>query len=574
MGIDAKNIKTHALAKKALQKVVDSTLESWKEKADYKAITPANKNIEDKYVEYYQKLYEHLTSDYLTLITNVARKLTYSAGLDELSKYLLTEEYLVIDLFERGIKVESIASEQNLIVSVKRNLEKFKKEFYHALTDMVLTAEHIDVSKISATALATLKTKVYEQNTSVKDPNSPILDLLKKVLSQGQLPAQVDAYLADIGAIDLADTVKTEMVRYLADLRVDTSKINNSAQDELFGVAYAHAMRVQSGREDPIDNVYNAASPYSGWNFNVDYFDSIAEQGISRDNILAAGALDYVRELGDNLGIFRCVDTLVLMWAQGSLDLASQESSSKLYRYYKLRENRLSFEERSMIYRQVINKGSSRLLSRMVPNKEFSQLWERLMNNVVDYIQKSEALNNNQLVSRSRIYQATSNLQHNLTSHMVGKPLSDVHELYSQMQEAIEILTDPDVMDHFVRGSDRNLWSVVEQISRNEMQFIPNTSAIRAVAVEGNKIFRWIADFDASNVSEDAFTQFLHSAESYIISQSEQQSQPMPGMTGSQKESSSMYDDYNNDDNFDDGYDDDYEMEGTSPSSEELNDWD
>ena len=363
---------------------------------------------------------------------------------------------------------------------------------------------------------------LLQKGISLLHPNQPILDEIKSLKKLGTLPSLVDTYLSSIGAI-VSSSTKNEMVHYLSDLGVTITSID--AQDELFGVAYAHARSVQSGKEDPIDNVFNQGQPAT-WNFKVDYFDSLADRAVVRDHILGAGALDYVREIGENLGVFRCVDTLVLLWAQGSLSLSSNDSSSKLYRYYKLRDNRLSFDERNMIYKQILNKGNGRMLSRMSANVEFTHLWQQLMNNSVNYIQKSEGLNNNDLVSRSRIHQATLNLQQNLSSHMVGKPLNDVHELYSQLQEAIEILTDEEVTAHFATGSDRNMWKVIENISRKEMGFVPNTTAIKTVAVEGNKIFNWIANFTPSNVSQDAFTMFLESAESYIISQGEQQVKP------------------------------------------------
>ena len=74
----------------------------------------------------YKTVHEKLTSTHLTLITNVSHSLTYSAGLDQTSKYLLSEEYIAIDLFDRGINGEGISSEQNLIVSIKKKPRKLQ----------------------------------------------------------------------------------------------------------------------------------------------------------------------------------------------------------------------------------------------------------------------------------------------------------------------------------------------------------------------------------------------------------------------------------------------------------------
>ena len=566
VSIDAANIQKSPLSIKAMEKVVKKYLTDEISYVDPVGTTIrwTDRNTTNSQLtnittsDEYKTVHENLTSTHLTLLTNVSHSLAYTAGLDQLSKYLLTEEFITIDLFDRGITGESITSEQNLLVSIKKNLQDYKIKFYVELIRQVQDAEYLQA--VSLSNKEKIANTLSEKGISLLHPNQPILVEIKSLNKLGTLPTLVDTYLDSIGATNVSLSIKNEMIHYLSDLGVDIT--DATAQDELFGVAYAHARRVQSGKEDPIDNVFNQGQPAT-WNFKVDYFDSLADRAVVKNNILGAGALDYVRELGENLGIFRCVDTLVLMWAQGSLSLSSNDSSSKLYRYYKLRDNRLSFDERNMIYKQILNKGNGRMLSRMSANVEFSHLWQQLMNNSVNYIQKSEGLNNNDLVSRSRIHQATLNLQQNLSSHMVGKPLNDVHELYSQLQEAIEILTDEEVTAHFATGSDRNMWKVIENISRKEMGFVPNTTAIKTVAVEGNKIFNWIANFTSSSVSQDAFTMFLNSAEAYIISQGEQQVKPEAHRRGN---------DYYNAGYDDAGYDD-MRGEFQDAEMEELSDW-
>lgn len=554
VGIDAANIQKSPLSIQAMEAVV-TTLKgtTWKNRNTTGDATGLQK-ITDSLS--YQGVHQKLTSTHLTLVTNTSRSLAYTAGLDQLSKYLLTEEFITIDLFDRGITGESIESEQNLLVSIKKNLQDYKLKFYVELIERVIAAECLDDTRVTPYK-TTIANKLVEKGISLLHPNQPIIKEIKLLDKLGTLPNLVNTYLTSINATNVSLSTKNEMVHYLSDLGAGITDASKAGQDELFGIAYAHARRVQSGKEDPIDNVFNPGQSAT-WNFKVDYFDSLADRAVVRDNILGAGALDYVRELGENLGIFRCVDTLVLMWAQGSLSLSSNDSSSKLYRYYKLRDNRLSFDERNMIYKQILNKGNGRMLSRMSANVEFTHLWQQLMNNSVNYIQKSEGLNNNDLVSRSRIHQATLNLQQNLSAHMVGKPLNDVHELYSQLQEAIEILTDEEVVAHFATGSDRNMWKVIENISRNEMGFVPNTTAIKTVAVEGNKIFNWIANFTPSSVSQDAFTMFLNSAEAYIISQGEQQVKPRA---------------HRGDNNYYDAGYDDMGGEFQDAEMEELSDW-
>ncbi|MCB9273728.1 MAG: hypothetical protein H6564_06785 [Lewinellaceae bacterium] len=375
------------------------------------------------------------------------------------------------------------------------------------------------------------------------NPDQKIVDLFYQMTRIGDLPLLVEQYLTEIKISNPEASLKNEMVRFLLDLKLDFS-ITDPTQtyDEFFGQAYIHALKVESGREDPIDKIYSPGS-ISGWNFEVDYFTTAERQGISPDNILAAGALDYIYELGDNLGIFRVTDALVLMWAQGRLELSQArynnrvvvngivegDAASRLYRYYKLRDSRLTYEERAMIYKQVLNKGQANLLSRMNPNTDFTLLWVQLMSEVVDFIGKSEKhFSFDNMVSRSSLYQSTQNLQYNLTFNMVGKPLNDVHEMYAQLQECISILGHAEIVDQLSGGGIKNMWTVVDKVSRQELGFAPNISASRTAAVEGHKIFKWISGFDENSVDDQVFKNFVNSAEAYIIAKGQTTEQRSP----------------------------------------------
>jgi hypothetical protein len=67
------------------------------------------------------------------------------------------------------------------------------------------------------------------------------------------------------------------------------------------------------------------------------------------------------------------------------------------------------------------------------------------------------------------------------------------------------------------------MWTVIERIAREEFNRNPNISNIRTAAVEGNKIFQNIAEFNEGGFSEEQFRQFLRSCEKYIIAQAEEQ---------------------------------------------------
>jgi len=330
-----------------------------------------------------------------------------------------------------------------------------------------------------------------------------VLKLINSVNEQGQLPALLEIYIekAEIDPTRFTPDVKAAMIDYLLDRGIqieDVEKLKAGDYDEHFALAYDYALNVASGQDDPLD----AARRKGGgrgvgqWNFEVDDFSEVEEQGIIKENILAAGALDYIFEFGERLGVFKLVDALVLNWAAGSIDVVEGPAAARLYRYWKLREERASNEERGMVYRRVLNKGNTDVLSRMVVNEPFPQLWHNLMAEVAEYIDKTErvdqGIGETSPVSRSRIYQATRELQYNLTEYCTGMAHVQAREFYAQLQECFDILKDDEILAYFGGNRRKSLWTVIERLSKEEFGASPNIAAHRSLAVDGNRIFVWI----------------------------------------------------------------------------------
>ncbi|NPU92229.1 MAG: hypothetical protein HPY82_09990 [Gammaproteobacteria bacterium] len=355
-----------------------------------------------------------------------------------------------------------------------------------------------------------------------------VLKLINSVNEQGQLPALLEVYIegSEIDQTRFTPEVKAAMIDYLLDRGVqieDVEKLKAGGYDEHFALAYDYAVSSASGEDDPLDAARRKGGGrgFGQWDFTVDDFSEVEEQGIVKDNILAAGALDYIFEFGERLGVFNLVDALVLNWSAGSIDVVEGAAAARLYRYWKLREERASAEERGMVYRRVINKGNTEVLSRMVVNEPFPQLWHNLMAEVAEYIDKTERVDEGfgefSPVSRSRIYQATRELQYNLTEYCTGMAHVQAREFYAQLQECFEILKDDEIMAYFGGNRRKSLWTVIERLSKEEFGASPNIAAHRSLAVDGNKIFVWIANFNESSVRQEDFVAFLQAAESYIL---------------------------------------------------------
>jgi hypothetical protein len=320
--------------------------------------------------------------------------------------------------------------------------------------------------------------------------------------------------------------VRRKMIDFLVGLGVtfenaqgyDEQGVDDGDYDEYFALAYQRAAAAGDGSSsDPIDAVHQKGAVVD-WDFTVDPFDTVEEQGVIPQNILAAGALDYIYNLGERLGVFRLADAVVLRWGSGSIDLDPGETPAKLYRYWKLRSERTSPEERAMLYTRILNKGGGEMLEGMMANEAFPELWGGLMTAVAEYISRvEEKKTEEQSVSRQRIYQATKQLQYNLTEFTTGMAQMQISEMYHHLQEARQILEDPQVMDYFGSGRRKTIWTVIERASKEWFEYSPNIAAIRDAAVQGNKVFQWIANFDQSTVSEGDFQEFKDAAEAWIL---------------------------------------------------------
>lgn len=349
--------------------------------------------------------------------------------------------------------------------------------------------------------------------------------------SLGPIPDRVHRYL-DKGEVDPSVTganrfqLEKNMWSFLqsrgAKLGNDQS-FQDGDYDELLFSAYDNALKIGDGGEtDPLDSTHGGhGSQIHDWDFTVDTFDTIEAMGVLPNSIRAAGAIDYVYEIGERMRVFDITEQLVYNWASGQIDIANGPAAGKLYRYMKLLDERGQVDDRAMLYRRVLNKGSITPLSGVVVNDNFPTVWGKLMAEIADYIDKSERLETGlsevSPVSTRPLYQSMLELQHNLTEHCTGMAFIQVHEMYAQLQQAMEILKDPDIIASFGGIRRRNMWTVITEISKQTFGNAPAVSPIVRLAVDGNAIFQLVADFDEGTFSPDQLTELITAGESYII---------------------------------------------------------
>lgn len=360
-----------------------------------------------------------------------------------------------------------------------------------------------------------------------------VLQAIEIVGAKATASAAVESYALrkEIDPRRFTAAVKRSMTNYLADFGVqfDADGLEKGNYDEYLAIAYHHALRSTNGGDsDPIDVVRRRGAVVD-WDFRVDAFDSVEEQGVVPDNIRAAGALDYLYQLGDRMGLFRLLDAFTLAWARGDFDLerlsmpsmSGEDVQSLMFRYHKLRNERVSPEERAMLYRRILDKGDGTLLGGTQPNRAFSALWTKLLSEVTDYIRRNEeSPSQRTAVSRQRVYEAIRQLQINLSERMAGMARLQVTEMYHQFREAKAILESEQMLNYYGAGPRRSMWTVVERGKRELLNEQDNLSALLTVAVEGNKVFQHIADFDPATFTDIQFEELADACEAIIIAES------------------------------------------------------
>lgn len=304
---------------------------------------------------------------------------------------------------------------------------------------------------------------------------------------------------------------------------------------------------LNSGRDsrDPVKNVYydDSVNEFDHTN-SFQFLDPNFLPGatINVVNIQNAASLYALMIMMDEVGIIRIADTILKYVTMGRVDVESTTTSTRLYNYMQLRDNRTTIEERSMWYKQVFNIGNAQTVSEMATNENFLPQWENLMTEVIKYIDKYESADDPLRVSKSGINQVISDLQHNLSRAASGMVKIFIPEMYAHLEDAIAIINAEELRDQLGHGVSRDLWNIVESISQEEFNYLPNTSALRTIADSARNIILDIARYNPASFSEADFQNFVKSVEAFIIAQNQIEGESYAaGNSG--EESGSMYED-------------------------------
>ena len=484
----------------------------------------------------------YIQTNGLTGIMTTVNNTINSAPLTTLQRKIISDPTFYAECLRYAFQDEKVAhtDANGIYQAVLRQLAVLIRDFYEELILEVLASRSITAP--STEELEEILDMVVATGVpiTVGDAAQPIIDIYNLVKEEGPIRYFVNLYLGkvpgkpasrDVDSSQITESVVSSMVDYLKSIKIklpatvldmDAAIVNNSL-DGYLALALDYALKVDSGGIDPID-LYRVKGSQSSWDFSVDLFDTASKQGIVSKNILGAGAVNYIFVLGEQLQIFNLAEALILEWARGGIFINDPAMESKLYRYYKLLEDRANADERGMLYKRVLNLGNAQLLQGTVVNETFTQLWSSLMNEIVSYIQKTESSNNVELVSRLPIIQLIRELQYNLTTFFTGMAHIQTTEMYNHLQDALEIMSSDSIISQVAPGRSRNVWSVIDVLHQDKLGTSPNITAYKTAAVEGYKLFNFISTFNETTATRTDFTNFIVSAESYILALSQETS--------------------------------------------------
>lgn len=396
-------------------------------------------------------------------------------------------------------------------------LATVEQDFYRELVEAVASRGHIRLSR-ERTEL-TIR-KLMDAGIDLRSGNieDQVLDVLADTSRESGWAEYVDDFTAT-RSIALSFSRRRQVLAALDRLGVDPGPDGALIAQVIDDVT-------RGAGTDPVQ-LTRPTGRTSPWNFQVDLFDGSSDQIVLEDNVRAAGALMWCYDIGERLGVFKLTDALVYRWWIGNLDFGDSDLTSELYRYYKLRDERPTEEERFLLYRRVLALGNAEVGDRVVVNDDFPSLWRTLMEEVAAYIDRSET-SFRERVNRQSVVQAIREVQYNLTERMAGMALTQVTEMYNQLRQTesdsgvlggLDILGHREVVAQLSSGRRRDEWSVIERLSKEEFGVAPNISALRTSATEAFRVVDYIASFRPGRFDDEAFDEFIASAKAWILTQ-------------------------------------------------------
>ncbi|MFA7553318.1 MAG: hypothetical protein WCY88_03630 [Spongiibacteraceae bacterium] len=237
----------------------------------------------------------------------------------------------------------------------------------------------------------------------------------------------------------------------------------------------------------------NGGATVDGLSLEPPDLGEISGVTVEKDNIRLMGPM-IVAAMMDEVKAFQTLDHVVQRFQEATLVRFSREAGRKLYNWWREAPNRMSEMERRTFYAITLGLPGGEPTEFM--NRSFNDLFLRFVSSVSDLVRQKELDN----VLRASIPLATHQQQcrksardliENLSMHGYGMAFYAAQELSKQVNEIIDILSDPDIRANY---GARDMWQVIDQVATLELGGAKSTSRYRTLATCGTIITAWLAN--------------------------------------------------------------------------------
>jgi len=223
--------------------------------------------------------------------------------------------------------------------------------------------------------------------------------------------------------------------------------------------------------------------------------DLDADTEIVTENLLAAQAIYFAYAL-EQTRLFQVVDRIAQLFQQGLLPLGRGAAAQALHRYVTA-PDRLSAQARAQLYARVLGaRGApAGTAGDFEPNPEFLTLWLRFLVSVAMFARERDADAAQRAqptaASRTTVRRAARELAANLSAHVGALTLAVSNQLAAELQAAVALLRDPEILQAF---GARDPWQLIDRVSQEYLGEPVNVVRFLALAQAGSDVLRWLAE--------------------------------------------------------------------------------
>ena len=198
----------------------------------------------------------------------------------------------------------------------------------------------------------------------------------------------------------------------------------------------------------------------------------------------------YFTAMLEEARLFDVVKRLVAMFGSGLLPLGPGRAGAMLYHRWKGDQSRLTTEQRRNVYARAFGLPGGE--AEVMPNREFDNLWVSFLSIVGMYSAELQSLPpGERSVSAEEVLVSGRNVALNLSTHGHGLAWFAAKDFKSEIQQAIELLSDGELQSAF---DARDAWQVIHNVAAAALGVRPNVPRAHTRAQSGVIIIRWLAN--------------------------------------------------------------------------------